>query len=117
MEQKSYLWQMTIPSLPITSIMGKIANNQPCTGIIYAEIVSRHLKTESKDVLVVGLGEEGFPGAAHFVHKGFKVYGYDADTALLEKTASNLGITPFDPSNTRKFSMIFRGDSMCKYDS
>jgi len=86
---------------------GKIANNQPCTGIIYAEIISRNLKTESKDVLVVGLGKVGFPGAAHFVHKGFRVYGYDADKALLEKTTSNLGITPFDPSNPRKFSMIF----------
>ena len=86
---------------------GKIANNQPCTGIIYAEIASRHLKAESKDVLVVGLGKVGFPGAAHFVNKGFKVYGYDADRVLLEKTASNLGITPFDPSNPRKFSMIF----------
>jgi pyrrolysine biosynthesis protein PylD len=31
---------------------GKIANNQPCTGIIYAEIASRYLKTDSKDVLV-----------------------------------------------------------------
>ena len=45
---------------------GKIANNQPCTGIIYAEIASRHLKAESKDVLVVGLGKLGFPGASTF---------------------------------------------------
>ena len=86
---------------------GKIANNQPCTGIIYAEIASRHLKADSKDVLVVGLGKVGFPGAAHFVNKGFRVYGYDADKVLLEKTVSNLGIIPFDPSNPRKFSMIF----------
>jgi len=86
---------------------GKIANNQPCTGMIYAEIASRHLKADSKDVLVVGLGKVGFPGTAHFVHKGFKVYGYDADKALLEKAVSNLGITPFDPSCPRKFSMIF----------
>ena len=41
------------------------------------------------------------------MNKGFRVYGYDADRVLLEKTASNLGITPFDPSNPRKFSMIF----------
>lgn len=96
---------------------GKIANNQPCTGIIYAEIASRHLKTSSKDVLAVGLGKVGFPGAAHFVHKGFRVYGYDADGALLEKTVSNLGIIPFDlnnigndnteDDNARKFSIIF----------
>lgn len=86
---------------------GKIANNQPCTGIIYAEIASRYLKTDSKDVLAVGLGRVGFPGAAHLVNKGFRVYGYDADKALLGKTVSNLGITPFDPENPRKFSIIF----------
>jgi pyrrolysine biosynthesis protein PylD len=86
---------------------GKIANNQPCTGIIYAEIASRHLKADSNDVLVVGLGKVGFHGAAHLVHKGFKVYGYDADKAVLEKTVSNLGITPFDPYSPGKFSMIF----------
>jgi pyrrolysine biosynthesis protein PylD len=89
---------------------GKIANNQPCTGIIYAEIASRYLKTDSKDVLAVGLGKVGFPGAAHFVHKGFRVYGYDADRDLLEKTVSNLGIIPFDPNNpdnSKKFSIIF----------
>lgn len=89
---------------------GKIANNQPCTGIIYAEIASRYLKADSKDVLAVGLGKVGFPGAAHFVHKGFRVYGYDADRDLLEKTVSNLGIIPFDPdnpNNSKKFSIIF----------
>ena len=89
---------------------GKIANNQPCTGIIYAEIASRYLKTDSKDVLAVGLGKVGFPGVAHFVHKGFRVYGYDADRDLLNKTVSNLGIVPFDPDNSenpRKFSIIF----------
>ena len=61
---------------------GKIANNQLCTGTIYAEIASRYLKTDTKDVLVIGLGKVGFPGAAHLVHKGFKVYGYDADKAI-----------------------------------
>lgn len=86
---------------------GKIANNQPCTGIIYAEIASRYLKTDSKDVLAVGLGKVGFPGVAHLVHKGFRVYGYDADKSLLEKTVSSLGITPFNPDNPRKFSIIF----------
>lgn len=86
---------------------GKIANNQPCTGRIYAEIASRHLKADSKEVLVVGLGKVGFPGAAHFVHKGFRVYGYDPDRKLLEKTVSNLGIIPFDPLNPKKFSIIF----------
>ncbi len=86
---------------------GKIANNQPCTGIIYAEIASRYLKADSKDVLAVGLGKVGFPGAAHLVNKGFRVYGYDADKALLEKTVSSLGITPYDPENPRKFSIIF----------
>ena len=86
---------------------GKIANNQPCTGIIYAEIASRYLKTNSKEVLTVGLGKVGFPGVAHFVHKGFRVYGYDADRDLLEKTAASLGIIPFDPENPRKFSIIF----------
>lgn len=86
---------------------GKIANNQLCTGTIYAEIASRHLKTDSKDVLVIGLGKVGFPGAAHFVHSGFNVYGYDADKSVLEKTVSNLGITPFDPDKPRKFSIIF----------
>jgi pyrrolysine biosynthesis protein PylD len=86
---------------------GKIANNQSCTGIIYAEIASRHLKADSKDVLVMGLGKVGFPGAAHFVHKGFTVYGYDTHKAALEKTISMLGITPFDPSSPRKFSIIF----------
>jgi len=86
---------------------GKIANNQPCTGIIYAEIASRYLKADSKDVLAVGLGKVGFPGAAHLVNKGFRVYGYDADKDLLKKTVSSLGITPFDPENSRKFSIIF----------
>lgn len=86
---------------------GKIANNQPCTGIIYAEIASRYLKADSKDVLAVGLGKVGFHGVAHLVHKGFRVYGYDADKALLEKTVSSLGIIPFDPKNPRKFSIIF----------
>jgi len=89
---------------------GKIANNQPCTGIIYAEIASRYLKADSRDVLAVGFGKVGFPGAAHLVHKGFRVYGYDADKDLLEKTTSRLGITPFDlsnPDNSKKFSIIF----------
>ncbi|AAM03605.1 TPA: 3-methylornithyl-N6-L-lysine dehydrogenase PylD [Methanosarcina acetivorans] len=86
---------------------GKIANNQPCTGIIYAEIASRYMKADSKDVLAVGLGKVGFPGAAHLVNKGFRVYGYDADKALLEKTVSDLGITPFEPENPRRFSIIF----------
>lgn len=86
---------------------GKIANNQPCTGIIYAEIASRYLKADSKDVLVIGLGKVGFPGATHLVNKGFKVYGYDADKSVLEKAVSNLGITPFNPEQPRKFSMIF----------
>lgn len=89
---------------------GKIANNQPCTGIIYAEIASRYPKTNSKDVLAVGLGKVGFPGAAHFVNKGFRVYGYDADRELLDKTVSSLGIIPFDPvnpDNPEKFSIIF----------
>ena len=86
---------------------GKIANNQPCTGIIYAEIASRYLKADSKDVLAVGMGKVGFPGVAHFVQKGFRVYGYDADRALLEKTVASLGITPFDPDTPRKFSIIF----------
>lgn len=86
---------------------GKIANNQPCTGIIYAEIASRHLKADSKDVLVVGLGKVGFHGAAHLTHKGFTVYGYDADTALLKRTVSSLGIIPFDIENPKKFSTIF----------
>jgi pyrrolysine biosynthesis protein PylD len=41
------------------------------------------------------------------VHKGFKVYGYDADKVALEKAISTLGITPLDLSSPRKFSMIF----------
>jgi 3-methylornithyl-N6-L-lysine dehydrogenase len=86
---------------------GKIANNQPCTGIIYAEIASRYLKTDSKDVLVIGLGKVGFPGAAHLVNKDFEVYGYDADKSILEKAVSSLGITPLDPRRPKKFSMIF----------
>jgi len=86
---------------------GKIANNQPCTGIIYAEIASRSLKADSKDVLVVGLGKVGFPGAAHLVHKGFRVYGYDADEALMKRAISNLGVIPLDLENPKKFSIIF----------
>lgn len=86
---------------------GKIANNQLCTGTIYAEIASRHLKADSKDVLVVGLGKVGFPGAAHLVYKGFQVYGYDADETLLKRTVSNLGIIPFNLENPKKFSIIF----------
>jgi pyrrolysine biosynthesis protein PylD len=86
---------------------GKIANNQPCTGMIYAEIASRHLKADSKDVLVVGLGKVGFPGAAHLVKKGFRVYGYDPDETLLKRTVSSLGIIPFDLESPKKFSIIF----------
>jgi pyrrolysine biosynthesis protein PylD len=86
---------------------GKIANNQPCTGIVYAEIASRYLRTDSKDVLVVGLGKVGFPGASHLVKKGFRVYGYDADKNLLEKAVSDLGITPLDLANPKNFSIIF----------
>jgi 3-methylornithyl-N6-L-lysine dehydrogenase len=86
---------------------GKIANNQLCTGTIYAEIASKYLKADTKEVLVLGLGKVGFPGAAHLVHKGFKVYGYDAAEVALEKAVSRLGITPFDPSTPRKFSIIF----------
>lgn len=86
---------------------GKIANNQPCTGIIYAEIACRYQKTESKEVLVVGLGKVGLPGAAHFVSRGFKVYGYDADRTLLKKAVSDLGILSFDLSTPKRFSIIF----------
>lgn len=81
---------------------GKMANNQPCTGIIYAEIASRYLKADSKDVLVMGLGKVGFPGAAQLVQKGFRVYGYDPDARLLKRAVSNLGIIPFDPANPKK---------------
>jgi len=89
---------------------GKIANNQPCTGIIYAEIASRYTKTDSNEALVVGLGKVGFPGAEHLVNKGFKVYGHDTDKSLLEKAVSELGIIPFelsDPNNSKKFSRIY----------
>jgi len=86
---------------------GKMANNQPCTGIIYAEIASRYLKTDSKDVLVMGLGKVGFPGAAQLVQKGFRVYGYDPDARFLKKAVSNLGVIPFDPEKPKKFSIIF----------
>jgi len=86
---------------------GKIANNQPCTGIIYAEIASRYLKADSKDVLVVGLGKVGFPGAAHLVQKGYRVYGYDADEVLLKRAISNLGVIPLDLENPKQFSIIF----------
>ena len=63
-------------------------------------------------MLAVGLGKVGFPGAAHLVQKGFKVYGYDADRTLLEKSVSSLGIIPFNPvspegDRQRKFSIIF----------
>ena len=86
---------------------GKIANNQPCTGTIYAEIAARYLKTDSKEALVVGLGKVGLPGAVHFVNKGFKVYGYDTDDELLQKTVSELGIIPFDLNHSKKFSIIY----------
>jgi len=86
---------------------GKMANNQPCTGIIYAEIASRYLKADSKNVFVVGLGKVGFPGAAHFVQKGFRVYGYDPDETILQRAVSSLGVIPFNPENPKKFSIIF----------
>ena len=86
---------------------GKIANNQPSTCIIYAEIASRNQKTDSKDVLVVGLGKVGFPGAVHLVHKGFRVYGYDTDRTLLKRAVSSLGIIPLDIESPKKFSTIF----------
>ena len=86
---------------------GKIANNQPSTGIIYAEIASRNQKTDSKDVLVVGLGKVGFPAAVHLVHKGFRVYGYDTDRTLLKRAVSSLGIIPLDIESPKKFSTIF----------
>ncbi|MGB9927446.1 MAG: 3-methylornithyl-N6-L-lysine dehydrogenase PylD [Methanosarcina sp.] len=86
---------------------GKIANNQPCTGIIYAEIAARYLKTDSKEALVIGLGKVGLPGAVHFVNKGFKVYGYDTDNGLLQKAASDLGIIPFDLNSPKRFSIIY----------
>ena len=88
---------------------GKIANNQPCTGIIYAEIVSRYLHADSKDVLALGLGKVGLPGVAHLVKKGFNVYGHDPDEKLLERAVSEFGITPYAPEaeNPKKFSMIF----------
>jgi pyrrolysine biosynthesis protein PylD len=56
---------------------------------------------------VIGLGKVGFPGAAHLVNKGFNVYGYDADKSILEKAVFSLGITPFDPEQPGKFSLIF----------
>ncbi|AKB45627.1 Proline reductase for pyrrolysine biosynthesis [Methanosarcina vacuolata Z-761] len=86
---------------------GKMANNQPCTGVIYAEIASRYLKADSKDVLVMGLGKVGFPGAAQLVQKGFRVYGYDPDARLLKRAVSDLGVIPLDPANPKKFSTIF----------
>lgn len=86
---------------------GKIANNQPSTGIIYADIVSRYRHADSKDVLVVGLGRVGFPGARHLVNKGFNVYGYDPEKSLMKKAIFKLGITPFDLNTPKKFSMIF----------
>lgn len=86
---------------------GKIANNQPCTGIIYAEIASRNQKADSKDVLVIGLGKVGFPGAAHLLQRGFRVYGYDADSELLKRAVSSLEIIPLDIENSKKFSTIF----------
>lgn len=90
---------------------GKIANNQPCTGIVYAEIASRSLRAKSKDILVIGLGKVGFPGAEHLVKKGFSVYGYDVDDGLFQRAVSELKVIPFDPEieteTPKKFSMIF----------
>ena len=91
----------------------KIANNQPCTGIVYAEIASRSLLAGNKDVLVIGLGKVGFPGAEHLVKKGFSVYGYDVDNDLLKRAVSELNVTPLDleteakTETSKKFSMIF----------
>ncbi|MDD2440255.1 MAG: 3-methylornithyl-N6-L-lysine dehydrogenase PylD [Methanosarcinaceae archaeon] len=86
---------------------GKIANNQPCTGIIYAEIASRAKQAGSKEILVVGLGKVGFPGAEHLKKKGFSVYGYDLDKTLLQRAVSKLRILPFSPENPKKFPVIF----------
>ena len=86
---------------------GKIANNQPCTGGIYAEIASRYLHADSKDILVIGLGKVGFPGAMQLANKGFNVYGYDLDKSLMKKAIFEFGIIPFTLENPKKFSMIF----------
>jgi len=84
--------------------------------MIYAEIASRHQKADSKDVLVIGLGKVGFPGAAHFVHKGFRVYGYDADEPSSRERfqTSGLFLLTLKP---KKVLHYFRGDPMCKYSS
>jgi pyrrolysine biosynthesis protein PylD len=86
---------------------GKIANNQPCTGGIYAEIASRYLHADSKDILVIGLGKVGFPGAMQLANKGFNVYGYDLDKSLMKKAIFKFGMIPFTLENPKKFSMIF----------
>lgn len=86
---------------------GKIANNQPCTGIIYAEIAARALQADSKDILVMGLGKVGFPGTEFLMKKGVSVYGYDVDETLLQRAVSELNVIPYVPETPKKFSVIF----------
>ncbi|SES78131.1 pyrrolysine biosynthesis protein PylD [Methanococcoides vulcani] len=86
---------------------GKIATNHVCTGVIYSEIASRYKHTDSKDVLVIGLGRVGYAGASHLVEKGFNVYACDPNTDFMNKAIEELGVKAFDIESPRKFSMVF----------
>ncbi|MDK2891650.1 3-methylornithyl-N6-L-lysine dehydrogenase PylD [Methanohalophilus sp.] len=85
---------------------GKIATNHVCTGVIYAEIASRYIHADSKEILVIGMGKVGYAGAEHLVNKGFTVYACDPDKKIMEKAKKELGVIPYRCDGTRKFSMV-----------
>ncbi|WP_343044090.1 3-methylornithyl-N6-L-lysine dehydrogenase PylD [Methanolobus zinderi] len=86
---------------------GKIVSNHVATGVIYADIASRFNETNSKDILVIGLGKVGYAGACHLVNKGFNVYACDPNREFLQKAVDELGIKPYCSDDRKKFSMVF----------
>jgi len=86
---------------------GKLTTNHEATGIIYSEIASRFKESDSKDILVIGLGRVGYAGAKHLVEKGFNVYACDPNKNFLNKATQELGIKEYCKEDRKKFSMVF----------
>ncbi|MGZ5485325.1 MAG: NAD(P)-binding domain-containing protein [Nitrososphaeraceae archaeon] len=54
--------------------------------------MSNSINTQSKKVLVIGLGQLGLPVAKYIYDKGFDVYGYDINSESMRRAQEKIGI-------------------------
>ena len=96
---------------------GKIAHNQICTGRIYAEILCQVKDaggkgadgkgSESKEILIIGLGKVGTPALETFLKEGQEVCVFDVDSKRVDEIVSKYSVKKYDPNGGKTFSKIF----------